>query len=402
MAIVYHKAVARNPGVTITPVNEFDSPTENEALKEVIIARIEREGRISFRDFMEMALYAPHIGYYTSRREKIGRSGDYVTSPEVSPIFGVMVGRQLREMWEALRQPASFQVVEAGAGTAALCRDIVRWARRAAPAFHDALRYTIVEVSDALAERQRETIDSEGLADKVQWRDELPGEIEGCILSNELLDAMPVHRVAVEGGGLREVYVTWDGGCFREELGPPSTPELAAHFERLGLLPGDGCQAEVNLAALDWMRGAAAALRRGFLLTFDYGYEAADLYAPWRRHGTFLCFHRHNPSDDPYARIGRQDMTSHVDFTSIRRPGEEAGLRTLGLVPQSEFLMNLGLPDALPAIGEGETNLEEYYIRRRAVVELVDPAGLGRIKVLVQVRDAGEVELTGLRGAGGA
>ncbi len=402
MAIVYHKDVARNPGVTITPVNEFNSPTENEALKEAIVARIEREGRISFCDFMDMALYAPNIGYYTSRREKIGRSGDYVTSPEVSPIFGAMVGRQLREMWEALGQPASFDVVEAGAGTGALCREIVRWARRAAPAFHDGLRYTIAEASDALAERQREIIDSEGLAGKVQWQDKLPREIEGCILSNELLDAMPVHRVAVEGGGLREVYVTWDGRSFREELDAPSTPAIAAYFERLGLLPGDGCQAEVNLVALDWMRGAATVLRRGFLFAFDYGYEAPDLYARWRRHGTFLCFHRHNPSDDPYARVGRQDMTSHVDFTSIRRAGEEAGLRTEGLVPQSQFLMNLGLPDALPAIGEGETNLEEYYIRRRAVVELVDPAGLGRIKVLVQARDVGAVELTGLRGAGAA
>lgn len=383
-------------------MNEFESASENETLKEAIIARIEREGRVTFRDYMEMALYAPHIGYYTSRREKIGRSGDYVTSPEVSPIFGAMVGRQLREMWDALGQPAAFEVLEAGAGTAALCRDIIRWARRAAPAFHDALRCTIVEASDAPAERQRETIDSEGLSDKVQWQDELPREIEGCILSNELLDAMPVHRVAVEGGGLREVYVTWDGGSFREELDALSTPAITAYFDRLGLLPGPGCQAEVNLAAFDWMRGAAAALHRGFVVTFDYGYEAADLYAPWRRHGTFLCFHHHNPGDDPYARIGRQDMTSHVDFTSIRRAGEEAGLRTLGLVPQSEFLMNLGLPDALPAIGEGETNLEEYYIRRRAVVELVDPAALGRIKVLVQARDVGDVEITGLRGAGGA
>ncbi len=402
MAIVYHKDASRNPGVTITPVNEFDSATENEALKEAIIARIERAGPITFRDFMEMALYAPHIGYYTSRREKIGRSGDYVTSPEASPIFGAMLGRQLREMWVALGQPAFFKVVEAGAGTGALCRDIVRWAQRAAPAFNNGLRYTIVEASDALAERQRETIDSEGLADKVRWQDELPREIEGCLLSNELLDAMPVHRVVAGDGGLREVYVALDGSGFLEELAAPSTPAITAYFERLSLLPGDGCQAEVNLAALDWVRGAAAALRRGFMLTFDYGCDAADLYAPWRRQGTFLCFHRHNPSDDPYARIGRQDMTSHVDFTSIRRVGEEGGLRTLGLVPQSEFLMNLGLPDALPAIGEGDPNLEEYYVRRRAVVELVDPAGLGRIKVLVQAKEVGEVELTGLRGAGRA
>ena len=388
------------PGVTITRVNEFQSPSDNEALKEAIIERIERESRITFRDYMEMALYAPGIGYYTSRREKIGRSGDYVTSAEVSPIFGAMVGRQLKEMWDALGQPSAFGIVEAGAGSGTLCRDILRWSRRAGKPFHDAVRYTLVEASDALAERQRETLDSEGLTDKVCWAEAMPGAVEGCILTNELLDAMPVHRVVADNGTLREVYVTWDGARFREELDAPSTSDLVAHFERLGLLPGDGCQAEVNLAALDWMRRATSALQRGFLLAFDYGYGAEELYAPWRRHGTFLCFYKHNPSDDPYVRVGRQDMTAHVDFTSVRRAGEGAGLTTLGLVSQSEFLINLGLPDALPAIGEGETDLEEYYIRRRAVVELVDPAGLGRIKVLVQARGVGNPALTGLRGGG--
>lgn len=388
-----------NAGDTITRVNEFETPAENEALKMAISARIEREGPITFRDFMEMALYAPGLGYYTSRREKMGRSGDYVTSPEVSPIFGAMIGRQMREMWEALDRPVTFDAVEAGAGNGTLCRDILRWSRRAAPEFHDRLRYTVVETSEALADRQRETIEAEGLLPAVQWQTELPEAVEGCILCNELLDAMPVHRVFVQDRALREVFVGWEGGAFREELAAPSTPEIGDYFRRLGIRPGEGCHAEVNLAAAAWVRAAASALQRGFLLIFDYGYEAAELYASWRTGGTLLCFYRHNPGDDPYVRIGRQDMTSHVDFTTIRRSGEGAGLSTLGLAPQSEFLMNLGLPDALPAIGEGETNLEEYYIRRRAVVELVDPAGLGRIKVLVQARGAGDVDLTGFRGA---
>ncbi len=370
----------------------------NQALKETIIARIEREGPINFCDFMEMALYAPKLGYYTSRRENIGRSGDYVTSPEVSPIFGAMLGRQLREMWETLGKPPSFDVVEAGAGNGVLARDILRWARRAAPDFNDSLRYTIVETSDAPAARQRETLEAAALQGRVGWQMELPRGVEGCILSNELLDAMPVHRVAVRGGEINEIYVTWDGAAFREEFRPTSTGDIETYFDRLGLRPGEGCEAEVNLAACAWVQSAAAALGRGYLLTFDYGYDAADLYAPWRTHGTLLCFHRHNPSDDPYVRLGRQDITTHIDFTTIRRTGEDAGLCTLGLVPQSEFLMNLGVPDALPAIGEGETNLEEYYVRRRAVVELVDPAGLGRIKVLVQARGISKAALTGLRG----
>jgi len=377
-------------------VSEFEPPLENAALKEAILSRIHREGPITFRDFMEMALYTPGLGYYASRREKMGRSGDYLTSPEVSPIFGAMLGRQLREMWDALGRPETFCAVEAGAGNGSLCRDILRWARRDGEGFGAALRYTIVETSGNLAGRQRETLEEEGLAGSVDWRETLPQAVEGCIFSNELLDAMPVHRVAVVDGELREVFVVAEGGSFHEVLRPPSAPAIEAYFQRLGLLPGEGCRAEVNLAALDWVRRAAAALSRGFLMTLDYGYEAAELYAPWRTHGTLLCFYRHNPGDDPYARIGRQDITSHVDFTSVRRAGEEAGLTTLGLVSQSEFLMNLGLPDALPPIGEGETDLEQYYVRRRAVVELVDPAGLGRIKVLVQAKGV-EPALSGLR-----
>lgn len=386
-----------NAGDTITGVSEFASATENEALKAAILARIARDGPITFRDFMEIALYEPNLGYYTSRRENIGRSGDYVTSPEVSPVFGAMLGRQLREMWEALDRPLVFDVVEAGAGNGTLCRDILRWSQRAATDFHDALRYTILETSSALAARQREIVEAEGLTKSVGWQPQFPHTVEGCVLSNELLDALPVHRVVVQDGRLQEVYVTSVGAVFRERPGPVSTPEIEAYFHRLGVLPGEGCFAEVNLAASAWMSSAARALHRGFLVSFDYGYEAGDLYAPWRVFGTLLCFYRHNPSDDPYVRIGRQDITSHIDFTTVRRVGEEAGLRTLGLVPQSEFLMNLGLPDALPAIGEGEMNLEEYYVRRRAVVELVDPAGLGCIKVLVQAKNVGEVVLTGVR-----
>jgi SAM-dependent MidA family methyltransferase len=144
---------------------------------------------------------------------------------------------------------------------------------------------------------------------------------------------------------------------------------------------------------------AATALAKGFLLTFDYGYEAAELFAPWRRDGTLLCFYRHSPSGDPYVRLGRQDMTSQVDFTSLRRAGEEAGLRSLGLLPQTQFLTSLGIGEAMAPPGEGDLNLEEYYARRRAVLELVDPAGLGRIRVLVQAKGIDICRLTGLEGA---
>jgi SAM-dependent MidA family methyltransferase len=287
-------------------------------------------------------------------------------------------------------------VVEVGAGPGRLCHDVMGWAARAAKAFAGSIDYVLVESSPAMVERQKRLLADDRLSDSVRWSDAMPAGIHGCVLSNELLDALPVHRVAMEGGRLLEVFVRWDGARFAEELRKPSTAELGEYFERLGMRPGEGCRAEVNLEAVRWMREAGTTLERGFVMTFDYGYEAEQMYAPWRTDGTLLCFYRHNPSNDPYARIGRQDMTSHVDFTSVRWAGEKSGMTTLGLVPQSEFLERLGIMEALTPPSEGETDIEEYVARRRAVMELVDPGGLGRIRVLVQAKGVEELTLRGL------
>lgn len=375
--------------------SEFESSTENTALKNVIIAEIQGQGAIPFRDFMDLALYHPLHGYYMSEREKMGRDGDYLTSPEVSPLFGAMIGRQLREMWQSMDNTNQFTIVECGAGNGTLARDILAWAQRAAPDLYSAISYRIIEVSEPLRRRQRARLEADALDTKAVWSANLPDDIAGCILSNELLDAMPVHRVTTAAGRLREVFVGWDGSGFKEHLHDPS-PGIAEYFDQLDLQPAEGCFAEVNLAAVEWAQDAGKSLRRGFVVTFDYGYEARELYAPWRTAGTLLGFYRHNPTDDPYARIGRQDLTSHVDFTSVKRAGEAAGLTTVGLVTQSEFLASLGIHEALQdPIG---ADLEEHFARRRAITELMDPAGLGRIKVLLQSKGVSGVTLSGLRG----
>jgi len=374
---------------------EFANQTENSALKNAIVEKIGRDGPMSFHDFMETVLYHPTLGYYSGDRVQIGREGDYLTSPEVSPLFGAMVGRQLLEMWELMGRPATFDAVEAGAGNGTLARDILGWARRTAPDFAKAVRYAVIEVSQSLVRRQTQSLEAEGLAGEVRWLREPPSGVRGCVFANELLDAMPVHRVRVRDGRLSEIHVTWDGERFGEtEMAADG--RLAEYFERLSLLPGDESLAEVNSGAPLWTNSAATGIERGFLLLFDYGYEAEELYAPWRKDGTLMCFYRHNPSTDPYTRIGRQDMTSHVDFTTIRRTGEEAGLTTLGLLSQSEFLANLGIGDALATPDGGE--IEEYFARRRAVMELLDPGGLGRIKALVQGRGVDGALLRGLAG----
>ena len=159
---------------------------------------------------------------------------------------------------------------------------------------------------------------------------------------------------------------------------------IGAYFDALGLLPGDGSYAEVNLDAADWMRDVAASLERGYVLTFDYGYEATELYAPWRKDGTLLCFSKQSASSDPYQRIGKQDMTASVDFTTLKRIGEESGLRTLAMTDQSSFLVRMGIGEG---VAEAQNEMEEYFARRKVAMDLIDPARLGRIKVLLQGKD---------------
>jgi SAM-dependent MidA family methyltransferase len=367
----------------VNALSSVEPVLQNEALVEVIRREITREGRMTFARFMDLALYHPRLGYYSSRRETMGRSGDYVTSSEVHPIFGALVGKQLAEMWAAMDRPSVFELVEIGGGTGALARDILRWLAREAPDLRRAARYLLIERSARQRERQEETLADAGLdlAD-VSWSDDLPASFRGCLFSNEVFDALPVHLVTVEGGRLREVYVTAAGEGFMEVIDAPSTPELPQYCDRLGLSLPEGARAEVNLEAPQLMARIARPLAEGWVLTFDYGYPAAELYAPWRKQGTLLCFHRHAASDNPYIHVGRQDITAHVDFTTLIETGRAHGLEPVGMLRQAEFLSRLGIADLVGRpTGQG---LEEYTERRRAMIELTDPVGLGRVQVLLQ------------------
>lgn len=377
--------------------DEFAPITESGPLLDELRERIAADGPITFRDFMAAALYHPRYGYYSTHGEAMTRGGDYVTSPEVHPIFSVLVAKQMIEVWEAMGAPRRFDIVELGGGGGLLTRDIIRRAARE-PAFAHALRYTIVETSPALAERQRRTVAEADTGIDVASSTALPDAIEGCVLSNEFFDALPVHRVRRGRADLLEVYVTDEGGRFADRLAPLSTPALRGYFDALGLLPGEGCYAEVNLDAIEWSERIARSLARGVVLTFDYGYEARALYAPWRRDGTLLCFYRQSVSSDPYARVGTQDITSSVDFTSLRAAGERVGLRPDGFTDQGSFLVRLGIGAGLAAPGEGG-QLEEYFARRNVVMDLIDPGKLGRIKVLLQSKGLGSLSLQGFADA---
>ena len=357
--------------------------THNAALREIITQRIRANGPISFAEFYETALYHPRHGYYFTNDP----TRDFQSSPNVHPVFGAAIARQLAAFWHDMGSPARFDVFEAGASSGRLAADVLRYARTALPDMFDAIRYVVQDVTltaDSAADR---LIDAGIDPDRVAVATSLPAtsQIEGCILSNELLDALPFHRVRRHDGQLYELLVGLENGSLVDVEAPPR-PDILAHFETLGVDVGEGCDAEVNLVAPAWIGRAAAALRRGYLLTLDYGHEAADLYASWRKLGTLLTFYRHTSGDDPYARIGRQDITASVDFTSVMRAGEAAGLRTVKLTTQAEFLTAIGIGEALAEAPKSD-QLEAYTALRRAVIELTDTAGLGRIRVLIQAKD---------------
>jgi SAM-dependent MidA family methyltransferase len=352
------------------------------SLSGIIIDKIQQEGPISFRDFMEMALYHPELGYYTSPRAPIGADGDFYTSAYLTGIFGELLANQLEEMWQAMgKEP--FTIVEYGAGTGMLCRDILcRLKER--EELYEKLNYFIIERSGAMRERERRI-----LPEKVRWVDTIGqiGEVTGCILSNELVDNFSVHQV-IMGDELMEVHVDYDGG-FREVL-RPAPDELTDYLIRSGVDLPRGYRAEISLEATRWIQEVGAALAKGWVMTIDYGYPAAALYS--RRSGTLACYHRHRVHHCPYDFIGEQDITSHVNFTALDHWGRRQGLAVCGFTNQGHFLQALGLAGRLRKLEEkgiGEAD------RQRLRIFLT---GMGqKFKVLIQHKGVPKTFLSGLQ-----
>ncbi|HEX5940037.1 MAG TPA: SAM-dependent methyltransferase, partial [Dehalococcoidia bacterium] len=320
------------------------SLTENTQLRAIIERRIRDEGPITFAEFMRLSLYHPDLGYYAAGRPPMGLRADYVTSPEVSSLFGLTIARHVLNEWRAAGEPAAWEVIELGPGSGALARDILD-AVATEPALSATLRYTLVESSAALREQQRHVLRAHSSV--VDWLPSvahLEGDLRGHVLSNEFFDAQPFHRVTVEAGKLREIFVGLDQkGNFHDLLGELSTSRLAEYFQDLALMPGEGNLAEVGLEARDTMRLLATKLASGVITTFDYGYGADELYAPWRRQGTLLCFYQQSYADRPYERIGRQDITAHVDFTSLAAAAAARGFESDPLTSQLHFLTDLAI-----------------------------------------------------------
>ena len=368
------------------------------ALSEILAGRIRADGPVTFADFMRECLYHPAHGYYS--RASAARYGDYYTSVDVHPIFGRLLARQFAEMWELLGSPRPFIVAESAAGVGRLAGHILDFSARSLPEFYSALKYVAVERSGARLAEHAARLAGHAAAGRVSSAAELPRAIPaGCIFSNELLDALPVHRVVVENGALREIYVGLDGERFIEVLGQPSNPAVERYFHEQGIALAEGQQAEVCLEACDWIENAGRALARGFVLTIDYGHEARALYDEHHNRGTLVAYRDHTVTENILDAPGEQDLTAHVNFTALDLWGRKAGLSRTGLVTQSQFLVALGRGNEFADLYEpGQTELEK--LRARLLLKnLIHPEGLGeKFQVLIQHKGIDAPRLTGLSG----
>lgn len=345
---------------------------------------IRKRGPIPFSRFMEEALYHPSLGYYASPGEKIGPRGDYYTSSSVHPIFGELLAKQFRQMLLSLESESGDTLVEMGAGKGTLCFDILRYFQRESPSFFSRLKYIIIEKSPALRERQKERL-KPLFPNQIRWEERVPDRLAGVLFSNELLDAMPVHRLRIDQQSVQEIYLDWKGDRFVETLGPPSTPRLLDYLKKRGVRFDRPTEIEINLQAVDWMRKIGQSLARGYVVTIDYGYPAEALYTSRRPKGTFLCYYRHTVNENPYDHVGEQDMTAHVDFTSLAEAGEEAGLSVIGFTDQTHFLMGLGIAQRMEAYAVEMDRSEEAKRQFLAMKQLMAPERMGGVfKILIQ------------------
>ena len=362
-------------------------------LRKEISNLIHKRGKITFADFMELALYHPEYGYYTSGKEKFGKRGDYYTSSDVHTVFGELIARQLEQMWRLLGSNR-FTVVEIGAGKGWLCHDILNYIENEYPEFFEKIDYKIVEISQNLIERQSNTL--KGLEERVSWESFSENgfsfePIDGCFLSNEFVDSLPAHQVIVENNNLREIYVTIKDDVFCEKIDKLSSPELRDYFDNLKVNLKEGQKAEVNLKTLDWVKNISCYLHRGFVITIDYGHLAEELYSEERYRGALMCYYKHTTSENPYERIGNQDITSHVNFSSIMDEGTRSGLSTTGFVRQSNFLIALGI---LNKMNDAQGDISKLLTMKNLFL----PGGMGDVfKVLIQHKGIDNPELIGLR-----
>ena len=381
--------------------------SNSQALQKILARKIATSADkcISFAEYMELALYHPDYGYYNSGTVAIGKQGDFFTSSSLGKDFGELLGIQFRQMWHHLGCPNPFYVVEMGAGNGELARDILNFFQSEDELFIQSLKYVIVEQSTALIETQQKLLEPFQTFDLTwkTWAEFADDSIVGCLFSNELVDAFPVHLIIKQSDRLKEIYLGLKEGKLTETTQPLSSNKIARYFALvdINLLDPqypDLYRTEVNLNALDWLATISTKLKQGYILTIDYGYTANRYYRPSRDRGTLQCYFQHRRDNNPYVNLGDRDITTHVNFTALERQGERCNLETIGFTQQGLFLMALGIGDRLNELSSGKFDIAQIFQRRDALHQLINPTGLGGFGVLIQGKNLTESakSLTGL------
>lgn len=373
------------------PQPSDDAAAASAALQQHIAATITAAGGwISFADYMALALYTPGLGYYSGGARKFGAAGDFVTAPELTPLFARSLASQLVQVMQA----SSPNILEAGGGSGALATDLLLELerRQALPE-----QYLILELSGELRARQAETLQLRAphLLSRVQWLDTLPEAFSGCVIGNEVLDAMPVHLIDWQADGAVERGVGLDANhhfCWQ-----PRVPGAHLQAQLAALSVPSPYQSEINLAAAAWVAGWGDILQSGAIILIDYGFPRHEYYHPQRHQGTLMCHYRHHAHGDPFWWPGLNDITAHVDFTAMAEAGFAAGLDVAGYTSQAAFLINCGLTDVL-ARTDAEA-ARDYLPQSRAVEKLINPAEMGELfKVIAFSKGIAEPLLGFVRG----
>lgn len=372
------------------PNPEMHEKAHSEKLTAKIRQEIVKSGHgISFAQFMELALYAPGLGYYTAGKHKLGAGGDFLTAPEISSLFAKSIARQCQQIAVEF---SSYDILEFGAGSGVFAKDILL-ALDEAGALPE--HYFILEVSGDLRDRQKQLLQSEcpQFLSRIQWLDHLPEfPIQGVIFANEVMDALPVHLFEIQQNEIKERIVTWQNDQFCFESSEPVTSGLKQQCEALGDLP-NGYQSEIHIFLSAWMQSVAAILKKGVILLIDYGYGRTEYYHPDRSMGTLMCYSEHRKHDNPLINVGLQDITAHVDFTKVIESADAAGCKLQGFTTQAAFLTACGILEI--AEKEEDLSAKEKFQQAQAIKKLLFPSEMGEIIKVMALSKVWDVPLIG-------
>lgn len=346
-------------------------------LTEIIKYKIKNTGRITFAEFMNLALYHPTYGYYTTGKSDIGKHGDFYTSPHVHSAFGSVVGNFILKSFQLLDED-ELTIVEIGAGKGFLALDILNHIKAQSPSCYARLKYYIVERNNYSIKESEGKLKEH--LDKIKWFSDI-GELDnenirGVIISNELFDALPFHRLKYANGGIAEIYVTLENGQLTETLDKPSNNYIEKYLKNKGIELLEGQEFEINPSFEKLLKQIDETLQKGFILSIDYGYLTPELFSSERMKGTYKCIYRHKINEQPYTNIGEQDITAHVDFSNLIKVGESFGLNKVHYTTQGQFLIDWGILDFL----NNSTEKEIQALKNLFLPELMGD----KFKVLIQ------------------